>query len=98
MLIMFNIKILFLSLLEDIAGTKEITLSLDKDSTIKDILKKLITMYGKDFESIILNNPETLNKYIIISLNGRDIRSLEYMNMNLHNGDELAFLPAIAGG
>jgi MoaD family protein len=95
---MFNIKILFLSLLEDIAGTKEITLSLDKDSTIKDILKKLITMYGKDFESIILNNPETLNKYIIISLNGRDIRSLEYMNMNLHNGDELAFLPAIAGG
>lgn len=96
--IMYNIKILFLSLLEDIAGTKEITLSLDNDSTIKDILKKLITMYGKDFESTILNNPETLNKYIIISLNGRDIRSLEYMNMNLHNGDELAFLPAIAGG
>ena len=96
--IMYNIKILFLSLLEDIAGTKETTLSLDDDSTIKDILKKLITMYGKDFESIILNNPETLNKYIIISLNGRDIRSLEYMNMNLHNGDELAFLPAIAGG
>jgi len=95
---MFNIKILFLSLLEDIAGTKEITLSLDKDSTIKDVLKKLITIYGKDFELIILNNPETLNKYIIISLNGRDIRSLEYMNMNLHNGDELAFLPAIAGG
>lgn len=95
---MYNIKILFLSLLEDIAGTKETTLSLDDDSTIKDILKKLITMYGKDFESIILNNPETLNKYIIISLNGRDIRSLEYMNMNLHNGDELAFLPAIAGG
>lgn len=95
---MFNIKILFLSLLEDIAGSKEITLSLDKDSTIKDVLKKLIAIYGKDFESTVLNNPETLNKYIIISLNGRDIRSLEYMNMNLHNGDELAFLPAIAGG
>jgi len=98
MTFMFNIKILFLSLLEDIAGSKEITLSLDKDSTIKEVLKKLITIYGKDFESIILNNPETLNKYIIISLNGRDIRSLEYMNLYLHSGDELAFLPAIAGG
>ena len=95
---MSNIKIFFLSLLEDITGVNEITLNIDKDSTIKDVLKLLTSEFGKEFKITIFENPDTLSKYIIISLNGRDIRSLRNLESSLHDGDEVALLPAIAGG
>jgi len=92
------IKIFFLSLLEDITGVNEITLNIEKNSTIKDVLKLLTSEFGKDFKITIFENPDTLSKYIIISLNGRDIRSLKNLESSLHDGDEVALLPAIAGG
>ena len=95
---MSNIKIFFLSLLEDITGVNEISINIEKNSTIKDVLKLLTSKFGKDFKITIFENPDTLSKYIIISLNGKDIRSLEYLNISLHDGDEIHFLPAIAGG
>ena len=95
---MFNIKIFFLSLLEDITGVNEITLNIDKNSTIKDVLKLLTSEFGKEFKITIFENPDTLSKYIIISLNGKDIRSLKNLESSLHDGDEVALLPAIAGG
>ena len=95
---MSNIKIFFLSLLEDITGVNEITLNIEKNSTIKDLLKLLTSEFGKEFKITIFENPDTLSKYIIISLNGRDIRSLKNLDSNLHDGDEVALLPAIAGG
>ena len=95
---MSNIKIFFLSLLEDITGVNEITLNIDKNSTIKDVLKLLTSEFGKEFKITIFENPDTLSKYIIISLNGRDIRSLRNLESSLHDGDEVALLPAIAGG
>ena len=95
---MSNIKIFFLSLLEDITGVNEITLNIEKNSTIKDVLKLLTSEFGKEFKITIFENPDTLSKYIIISLNGRDIRSLRNLESSLHDGDEVALLPAIAGG
>lgn len=95
---MSNIKIFFLSLLEDITGVNEITLNIENNSTIKDVLKLLTSEFGKEFKITIFENPDTLSKYIIISLNGRDIRSLKNLDSNLHDGDEVALLPAIAGG
>ena len=95
---MSNIKIFFLSLLEDITGVNEISLSIEKNSTIKDVLKLLTSKFGKDFKITIFESQDTLSKYIIISLNGKDIRSLENLDSSLHDGDEVALLPAIAGG
>ncbi len=95
---MSNIKIFFLSLLEDITGVNEITLNIENNSTIKDVLKLLTSEFGKEFKITIFENPDTLSKYIIISLNGRDIRSLKNLESSLHDGDEVALLPAIAGG
>lgn len=95
---MSNIKIFFLSLLEDITGVNEITLNIEQNSTIKDVLKLLTSEFGKEFKITLFENPDTLSKYIIISLNGRDIRSLKNLESSLHDGDEVALLPAIAGG
>ena len=95
---MLTIKISFLSLLKDITGQEETTLSIEENSSIRDILKQLVIKFGEKFEKIIFNFTENLSKYIIISLNGEDIRSFENLNTFLHDRDEIILLPAIAGG
>ncbi|MFX0021060.1 MAG: MoaD/ThiS family protein [Candidatus Hermodarchaeota archaeon] len=93
-----KIKVLFLSLLVDIVGKEEISLSFSDEMTIKDILVKLKSSIGKSFEENIFNSENILNKYIIIGLNGEDIRKFDDLDTIIKDGDELSFLPAIAGG
>lgn len=95
---MIEVKINFLSLLADITKIKEINLSIHENSTIKEILDKLVAKFGKNFESKILESPESLNKYIILGLNGKDIRTLDNLDTVVNHNDEILLLPAIAGG
>ncbi len=95
---MINIKVSFLSLLADITGFKDIIMPIIENSTIKDVLSSLILNYGSDFEKFILRSPDNLNKYVILGLNGKDIRSFDNLNTIIKDGDEISFLPAIAGG
>ena len=95
---MLDVKVSFLSLLADKVGEEEVALSIDESSTIKDLLKDLTEKFGNKLENIIFVAPNHLSKYIILSLNGKDIRPLEYLDISLHDGDEITFLPAIAGG
>jgi MoaD family protein len=93
-----TIKASFLSLLVDIIEKEEISLSVNENSTIKDILISLRKLLGKNFEVNIFNNKDELNKYIILGLNGKDIRNFDGLDTTIKDGDELSFLPAIAGG
>jgi len=97
-ILMINITISFLSLLADITNREEIELSIRENSTIKDALNILFMKFGNELKETILVSSDTLNKYIILGLNGKDIRSLNNLNTILHNKDELSLLPAIAGG
>jgi molybdopterin converting factor small subunit len=95
---MIDIKINFLSLLADITKMKELSLSVQENSTVKEILKRLISKFGVDFENTILESPDSLSKYIILGINGKDIRTLNNLNTIVNNNDEMLLLPAIAGG
>jgi molybdopterin converting factor small subunit len=95
---MIDVKINFLSLLADITKIKQLNLSIQENSTIKEILDRLIIKFGKDFESKILDSPSSLSKYIILGLNGKDIRTLNNLDTIVSNHDEILLLPAIAGG
>ncbi|MFX1571488.1 MAG: MoaD/ThiS family protein [Promethearchaeota archaeon] len=95
---MIQIKIKFFSLLIDFLGISELDISLNDNSSVKDLFGKLSQDFGKKFENIILTPQKTLNKFVILALNGKDIRSSDYFNIILQNGDEINFLPAIAGG
>ena len=95
---MIKIKISFLSLLADIVNEEEITLSIREDSTVEDALIILSKKFGNKLRETIFTSSDTLNNYIILGLNGKDIRSFDNLKTLLHNGDEISFLPAIAGG
>ncbi|MFX0083489.1 MAG: MoaD/ThiS family protein [Candidatus Hodarchaeota archaeon] len=95
---MLNVKIIFLSVLVDITEIEELTLPIDDGSNIRNILKQLTSKFGKKFEEMIFIASEDLSKYVIITINGKDIRTLDGLNTKIQPNDEISFIPAIAGG
>lgn len=95
---MINIKTSFLSLLVDIVGKEEISLSFDNILTVREVLVKLNSLVGKSFEENIFSAKGKLSKYIVLGLNGKDIRKFDGLDTIIKDGDEISFLPAIAGG
>ncbi len=95
---MLDIKITFLSLLIDITEIEELSLPIANDSTINNLLDQLTTKFGTKFEDLIFKTSKGLSQYVIITLNGKDIRSLEGLSTKIQVNDEVSFIPAIAGG
>lgn len=95
---MIQITVSLFSVLIDIINEEEIELTLEENSTIKDILDEITNKYGNKFKEFILIPPDRINNYIIIAKNGIDIRSLKLLETDLKEGDNISFLPAIAGG
>jgi len=95
---MLNVKIIFLSVLVDITQIEELTLPIDDGSNIKNMLEQLSSKFGKKFEDLIFKASENLSKYVIVTINGKDIRTLDGLNTKIQIDDEISFIPAIAGG
>jgi molybdopterin converting factor small subunit len=95
---LMNIKIKFISLLVEYIGEEELILKIDEKSSIKEILEILAIKYGENFKIKFLNSRNELNKYIKLILNDEDLRSFQGLDTVVQEGDELTFLPVIAGG
>ncbi|MFX1455236.1 MAG: MoaD/ThiS family protein [Promethearchaeota archaeon] len=95
---MSSIKIVFLSLLTDITNVEELSLPIEDDVNIRTILEKLAVKFGSKFEEMIFKSSMDLSKYVIITINGKDIRNLDGLNSKVQINDEISFIPAIAGG
>jgi len=95
---MLKVKISFLSLLTDITEVEEIIISIDDESVIRDVLEQLATKFGSKFEEMIYKTSKDLSKYVLITINGRDIRQFNGLETKIQINDEIALIPAIAGG
>ena len=95
---MFNVKIKFLSLLTDITGVEELNLPIKEGVNIRTILEQLTVKFGRKFEEMIFKSSKDLSKYVIITVNNKDIRTLDELNTEIQLDDEISFIPAIAGG
>ncbi len=95
---MFDVKIMFLSLLDDITEVEEINLPIEEGVNIRTVLEQLTTKFGQKFEEMIFKSSKDLSKYVIITVNSKDIRILDELNTEIQLDDEISFIPAIAGG
>jgi len=96
---MAEVKIQFFGGLRGVTGTHEVDLELEGQQTVGEALEALILRYGGDFRDRVID-PATggPRRFIIITVNERDIRHLQRLETKLGNGDKIAFLPAVAGG
>lgn len=85
--------------LSEIVGKSEIVVQAEKHAKVIDVLKKLAVEYGKRFNDYVFN-PKTneVNSYLLLSLNGVNVRNIKGTETEVEDGGELLILSATGGG
>ncbi|MEM3507012.1 MAG: MoaD family protein [Candidatus Bathyarchaeia archaeon] len=83
--------------IEDI-GFKEKEIEV-QGNTIKELIDKLKSLYGKGFiEKIVDESKNEVKPFIKILVNGIGIDTLSMLNTRLKDGDVVAIFPPVGGG
>lgn len=94
-----TVKVRFMGGLRVIVGTRETTTSLPQGSTVKDLLVSLSNNYGQVFSSRVLNRMGNLEHYVLVFLNGKNIKEMQGLETILGEGEvEFMMLPMFEGG
>jgi sulfur-carrier protein len=80
----------------DILG-KELNVELKEGSTVKDLLDALISTQNR-LKSAVYDDSGKIREYVILMKNRKNIESLDGLDTELAEGDEVAILPPVAGG
>lgn len=68
-----------------------------KGSTVADVVQALISDYP-GLEANLIDPEGGVRKFVNVYVNDEDIRFLEQLQTVVAEGDEVAILPAVAGG
>lgn len=76
---------------------KERELDAKEGSTIADLLNELVSCSPR-FKESAFDNSGVLRDYVLLMWNKKRIDSLHDLSLEMHEGDELAIFPPVAGG
>ena len=91
------VKIRFSSALNNVVHTRETVLDIG-DTTVKNVLDKLVQQFGPDFGKRVLDDNGKVRRFVNIYVNGEDIRHLKGLDSTVNDTDEISILPAVSGG
>lgn len=86
------------TILREITRKHRDEIDVDESSTIEDILNLLSKNYGKKFKRYMLSGIKHKGLPLIFLLNGENIEKLNGFETKLHDRDNLAIIPPVAGG
>ncbi|MEM3476261.1 MAG: MoaD family protein, partial [Candidatus Bathyarchaeia archaeon] len=93
---MAKIKIKFPSILSKFTnGERNIEVSA---LNLNEAFEKLEERFGLTFKQALFNQDGSLKRTISVLLNGRNVRSLNFQEVKLNDGDEVVVIPIVGGG
>jgi len=93
------IKIKYLGPLALMLNKREEELEVSSSASIDDLLRKLSSLYGEEFENEVLQDGgENVRTGTAVTVNGKVIGQLDGMGTRLKMGDTIALLPLFLGG
>ena len=91
----------FFTTLRELTGRKEEILRFPEDETVTvhSVLERLGKMHGKSFVDYVYDRGTgEVRGFLQFLVNGRNVSSLEELNVKLCDGDVLAIIPPVGGG
>lgn len=97
------VRVKFMGDLRAIVGKRETVTEVPAGSTVKDLLSSLSNSFGKAFSSRVFNPKGSIEHYVLVFLNGKNIKDLQGLGTTLGNQQEvgeveLMMLPMFEGG
>ena len=81
--------------LKKLAGGQDVIKA--KGKTVREVIQWLVETYP-DLEERLRDEQGEMRRFISIYVNNEDIRFIQNLETSLKEGDQLAIIPAIAGG
>tara|TARA_B100000749_G_C18093050_1_gene328555 strand:+ start:226 stop:522 length:297 start_codon:yes stop_codon:yes gene_type:complete len=88
----------FFAILREIVKKTDDSISLPLNSNVNDFLQKLVSNYGDELSTILLNDDGSLDDKFTTLLNGESVSNDSFSNIKLEDNDLLIFLPPVSGG
>ncbi|MFQ6057277.1 MAG: ubiquitin-like small modifier protein 1 [Anaerolineae bacterium] len=95
---MITVKTRFFGHLRGLAGIKEETVQLAEGAHLADLLQRLADSHAPDFKDHLLTEEGEVKPFVRVLIAGREAGLVGGLKAPLQDGDEVAFLPATAGG
>ena len=68
------VSVTFLGVLRRVAGHREMTLAMDADATVSDLLQALVRACGRDFDEAVFRAPGEVHTYLRVFVNEEEAR------------------------
>ena len=94
-----DVRVKFMGDLPAVIGQRNVVVPLPDGSTVDDLLAWLSASYGEAFTCRVFSQPGTLHHYMVVFVNGQDIRDAGGFATRLGEGEvEVVMLPMFEGG
>ena len=96
-----SIKVKFMGDLRAVVRNRDLKMTLPQGSSVGDLLTFLSDSFGDPFTSWVFSGPGKLHHYILIFLNGQNIKDVGGLATKLGDGEdqvEIIMLPMFEGG
>ena len=94
-----QVSVRFFTVLREITGKKEQTLTFRKTATIDAVLRQLARQYGKGLKEYVYDTKTGEPKgFLQFLVNGKSIITPNLLETRLSDGDVLAIVPPVGGG
>ncbi|MEM3832009.1 MAG: MoaD/ThiS family protein [Thermoprotei archaeon] len=93
---MVNVRVKLYSIIaQKVKGSMIINMDANK---VKDVINKLIDLYGVTLRDLILDENQQIKPTIGVFVNGKNIQTLNGTETKLNENDEVYILPIAVGG
>jgi molybdopterin synthase sulfur carrier subunit len=93
-----RVEVKYYAMLRDTSGKKMEEFSLPDGAMMKDLLNRLVEMYGDGFGRHIYDKQGKHRRFLTYLVNGINIHSRESFDTPLGEGDSVAIMPPVGGG
>ena len=89
---MGTVKIRYIGLVQNVVGNRQEELSLQTDTTVRQLLMMLVEKHGIHFRLSVLRTSGELRPTVTIHVGNRDIKELEGLDTPLVPGSEMTVI------
>ncbi len=94
-----TVRVKFMGDLPAIIGQRSLQLEMPAGTTVRDLLASLSKSYGDAFTLRVFSGPEKLQHYILVFVDGENIKEHGGIDAKLGNGEvDVVMLPMFGGG
>ena len=95
---MIKVNVQFKGFLAHLSGCAEMCLTAEPGIELSNFLVQLAELLGGDFRKLVLDNSGTVDRGIMIAIEGKAIPHSHFTGYRLDNNCSLSIMPVVAGG